>query len=68
MDFRQRRTEMNQEPKSLQEAVIYFSNPDNCIDYIAMRRWLTAWFVPVAEPRRLASMPSGVLSLFQFIL
>ena len=30
---------MNQEPKSLQEAVVYFSNPDNCIDYIAIRRW-----------------------------
>ena len=23
------------EPKSLQEAIIYFSNPDNCIDYLA---------------------------------
>jgi len=30
---------MKQEPKSLQEAVVYFSNPDNCIDYIAVRRW-----------------------------
>ncbi len=30
---------MNQEPKSLQEAIVYFSNPDNCIDYIAVRRW-----------------------------
>jgi transposase-like protein len=27
------------EPKSLQEAVIFFSNPDNCIDYLAIRRW-----------------------------
>src|ERR1700678_1849504 len=27
------------EPKSLQEATIYFSNPDNCIDYLAIRRW-----------------------------
>jgi transposase-like protein len=30
---------MNKEPKSLQEAIVYFSNPDNCIDYIAVRRW-----------------------------
>ena len=22
------------EPKSLQEAIVYFSNPDNCIDYL----------------------------------
>ena len=27
------------EPKSLQEAIIFFSNPDNCIDYVAIRRW-----------------------------
>jgi transposase-like protein len=27
------------EPKTLQEAIIYFSNPDNCIDYLAIRRW-----------------------------
>jgi transposase-like protein len=30
---------MEQEPKSLQVAIVYFSNPDNCIDYIAVRRW-----------------------------
>jgi transposase-like protein len=30
---------MNHEPKSLQEAILYFSNPDNCIDYLALRRW-----------------------------
>ncbi len=27
------------EPKSLQEAVVFFANPDNCIDYLAIRRW-----------------------------
>jgi transposase-like protein len=27
------------EPKTLQEAVVYFSNLDNCIDYLAIRRW-----------------------------
>ena len=30
------------EPKSLQEAIVYFSNPDNCIDYLAhpsLARW-----------------------------
>src|ERR1035437_10352880 len=27
------------EPKSLQEAIVYFSNPDNCIDHLAIRRW-----------------------------
>ena len=27
------------EPQSLQEAIQYFSNPDNCISYLAARRW-----------------------------
>jgi transposase-like protein len=27
------------EPKTLQEAIIYFSNPDTCIDYLALKRW-----------------------------
>ena len=30
---------MSHEPKSLQEAIIYFSNPDNCIAYLIERRW-----------------------------
>src|SRR5437762_3319957 len=30
---------MKPEPTSLQEAIVYFSNPDNCIDYVAIRRW-----------------------------
>jgi transposase-like protein len=30
---------MNSEPKSLQEAILYFSDPDRCIEYLAIRRW-----------------------------
>src|SRR5208283_2465067 len=30
---------INKEPESLQEAIQYFANPDNCIDYFAVRRW-----------------------------
>jgi transposase-like protein len=26
-------------PKTLQQAVIYFSNPENCLNYLAARRW-----------------------------
>ena len=26
-------------PKTLQQAIIYFSNPKNCIDYLVARRW-----------------------------
>ena len=30
---------MKPEPTSLQAAILYFANPDNCIDYVAIRRW-----------------------------
>ena len=30
---------MAAEPKTLQDAILYFANPDNCIDYLAARRW-----------------------------
>jgi transposase-like protein len=30
---------MEQEPETLQEAVVYFSNPVNCREYAAKRRW-----------------------------
>lgn len=26
-------------PKTLQQAILYFSNPENCINYLASRRW-----------------------------
>src|SRR5580704_14631813 len=37
---------MEHEPTSLQEAIVYFSNPDNCIDYIAVRRWPNGMVCP----------------------
>jgi transposase-like protein len=30
---------MKNEPRSLQEAILYFGNPDNCMEYIVARRW-----------------------------
>ena len=30
---------MEHEPKTLQEAVLYFSNPGNCRNYMVARRW-----------------------------
>src|SRR5216683_6935955 len=30
---------MNKEPKTLQEAILYFSNPANCREYLVARRW-----------------------------
>jgi transposase-like protein len=30
---------MEQEPKTLQSAIFYFANPDNCVNYLVARRW-----------------------------
>jgi len=30
---------MSELPRTLDEAVIYFANPDNCRDYLVSRRW-----------------------------
>jgi transposase-like protein len=30
---------MASEPKTLQQAIVYFSDPQNCIDYLVARRW-----------------------------
>ncbi|MGC9969117.1 MAG: IS1595 family transposase [Bryobacteraceae bacterium] len=27
------------EPKTLQDAILYFSDPDNCLSYLSVRRW-----------------------------
>lgn len=35
------------EPKSLQEAIVYFSSVDNCIDYLAARRWPNGVVCPI---------------------
>jgi transposase-like protein len=33
------RCEMSAEPKTLQEAIIYFADPDNCLAYLVPKRW-----------------------------
>src|ERR1700684_3124541 len=30
---------MEREPQSLQQAIVYFDNQDNCVRYLAERRW-----------------------------
>ncbi|MGI8960762.1 MAG: IS1595 family transposase [Bryobacteraceae bacterium] len=38
---------MEPEPKTLQEAVIYFSNPENCRNFVVTRRWPKGVTCPV---------------------
>ncbi len=42
------------EPKSLQEAILYFSNPDNCVSYIAERRWPKGVICPICGSDRVS--------------
>lgn len=45
---------MQQEPTSLQEAITYFSNPDNCIGYLAIRRWPDGVVCPVCGSEKVS--------------
>lgn len=37
---------MSSEPRTLQQAIVYFSDPDNCLNYLAARRWPTGVVCP----------------------
>ena len=41
---------MEKEPTTLQEAILYFSNPDNCREYLVARRWPDGVDVPALRP------------------
>src|SRR6202521_2011473 len=49
---------MSREPKSLQEAILFFSNPDNCIDYLAVRRWPKGVICPTCESKKVTFNPA----------
>src|ERR1700692_668784 len=42
------------EPKSLQEAIVYFSNPDNCLNYLVARRWPNGVVCPTCGSAKVA--------------
>lgn len=43
------------EPQSLQQAIQYFSNPDNCIDYLAIRRWPDGVICPTCGSKKVSA-------------
>lgn len=49
---------MANEPKTLQEAIIYFSDPDNCISYLVARRWKKRVVCPTCGSRDVSFLPS----------
>jgi transposase-like protein len=49
---------MSREPKSLQEAIVYFSKPDNCIDYLAACRWPNGVVCPTCGSEKVKYNPA----------
>jgi transposase-like protein len=45
---------MEKEPQTLQEAIVYFANPDNCIDYLAIRRWPKGVICPICGSEKVS--------------
>jgi transposase-like protein len=48
---------MNKEPKTLQQAILYFSNPDNCRDYLVARRWPDGVTCPRCGSEKVTAQP-----------
>lgn len=46
------------EPKSLQQAVVYFSNPENSVKYIAAKRWPKGVTCPTCGAEKVTFNPS----------
>jgi transposase-like protein len=49
---------MTDEPTSLEEAIFYFANPDNCLNYLVSRRWPNGVVCPVCGSTALTFVPS----------
>ena len=48
---------MANEPRTLQEAIIYFSNPDNCLDFLVARRWKDGVVCPTCGRKDVTFVP-----------
>ena len=49
---------MSREPQSLQEAILYFSDLNNCIDYLAVRRWPKGVICPTCGSKKVKFNPA----------
>lgn len=48
---------MASDPKTLQEAIVYFSVPQNCIDYLVARRWANGVICPACGSTKVHYQP-----------
>jgi transposase-like protein len=46
------------EPKTLQQAIVYFANPDNCLNYLVERRWPEGVTCPTCGSDKVTFMAS----------
>src|SRR4051812_36873729 len=46
------------EPNSLQEAILYFADPDNCLNYIVARRWRKGVVCPTCGRKDVSFIPT----------
>ncbi|MGH2567716.1 MAG: IS1595 family transposase [Bacteroidota bacterium] len=49
---------MNKEPKTLQQAIQYFSDPDDCLNYLVARRWPNGVVCPTCGSDKVAFIAS----------
>lgn len=45
-------------PKTLQQAIVHFSNPDNCIDFMVSRRWPNGVECPTCGSKEVRFLPT----------
>src|ERR1700693_2308408 len=48
---------MASEPKTLQQAIVYFADPQNCIDYWVARRWANGVICPTCGSNKVHYQP-----------
>src|SRR2546425_13187836 len=49
---------MASEPKTLQQAINYFADPDNCLNYLIARHWKDGAVCPTCGSREVSFVPS----------
>lgn len=46
------------EPKTLQDAILYFADPDNCLNYLVARRWPNGVICPTCGRKDVSFVPN----------
>src|SRR5438874_13688154 len=46
------------DPQTLQQAIVYFANPDNCVSYLVARRWRNGVTCPTCGRTDVSYVPA----------